>query len=163
MIYNNGIAYFNDLNDLYYNYLLEMGLAINANQYLCYQDSGQILQFKGKFIKASVNNVPVYAGLNDILFDPLHNYGMIATLFGLYLDQCQNADDGDILNGYIAHYIEDNPNDKTMQKVTVKTFGRGEISSNYYHNVFLAYIDCTFRVSGTNVDLSAFDIEYERV
>lgn len=157
---NNGIAMFNDFNDLIYNYFLEMGLCVN-NQYLCFQETRQVLQFKGKYIKASVNGIPVYPGLNDVVFDPAHNYGMMATLFGLFLDQSQDTDDGDILQGYIAHYLEDNA-DRTMQRVTVKTVGRGEISSNFYHNVFLGYIDCTFRVAGTMVDLSVFDVEYPK-
>jgi hypothetical protein len=118
------------------------------------------LQCKGKFIKASVNGIPVYPGLNDIVFDPAHNYGIVSTLFGLFLDMSQVTDDGDILQGYIAHYIEDNA-DRTKQRVTVKTVGRGEISSLYYNNIFLGYIDCTFRVGGTNVDLSMFDVEYK--
>ena len=158
---NNGIAMFNDLNDVIYNYFMEMGLNVRPDQYLCYQDTGVVLQFKGKYIKASVNGIPAYAGLNDIVFDPIHNYGMISNLFGMYLDQCQDTDDGDILGGYIAHYVEDSP-DKERQRVTVKTQAKGEISSLFYKNIFLAYIDCTFRISGTIVDLTPFDIEYER-
>jgi hypothetical protein len=158
---NTGIAMFNDLNDLIYNYFMEMGLNVRPDQYLCYQDTGVVLQFKGKYIKASVNGMPAYAGINDIVFEPIHNYGMISNLFGMYLDMCQDTDDGDLLQGYIAHFVEDDPN-REKQRVTVKTKGRGEISSLYYDNIFLAYIDCTFRISGTIVDLTPFDIEYER-
>jgi hypothetical protein len=50
--------------------------------------------------------MPAYAGINDIVFEPIHNYGMISNLFGMYLDMCQDTDDGDLLQGYIAHFVE---------------------------------------------------------
>lgn len=158
----NGSIAFNNFNELLYDYFIEMDLMIGPDQYVRYAGTNHILQFKGKLIKASYNGQPVYGGLNDVVFDPIHNYGMISTLFGLYLDMCQNSEDGDILQGYIAHYVEDNQM-KDKQRVTVKTNGRGEISSNYYKNVFLAYMDCTFKISGyPNVDLSNFDIDYNK-
>ena len=161
MKYLNGFLIFDNYNEMIYNYLLEMGLVVRQDQYLAYQDSGQVLQYNGKFIKVEYAGQPTYAGLNDVVYDPAHSYGITSTLFGLFLDQSQDTDDGDILQGYIAHYVEDNK-ERDKQRVTVKTVGRGEISSNYYHNIFLAYIDCTFKVSGSNVDLTAFDVEYER-
>ena len=81
-------------------------------------------------------------------------------LFEYYLDKCQNSDDGDQLQGYIAHYIDDDET-KEKQRVVVKTVGRGEISSQFYFNVYLAYIDCLFKIAGYNADLSNFDIKVE--
>lgn len=150
---------FENLNDIILNYFYEMGMSIDKNGYLYDQDLGNNISYKGNMIKASVNGIPVYAGMNEIVFDPVHNYGLISTLFGTYLDKCQNSEDGDILGGYIAHGIEDSKMDKS-QRVCVKTLNRGEIASLYYQNVFLAYIDCTFRIAGYNVDLHPFDIDY---
>ena len=87
-------------------------------------------------------------------------------LFGFYLDKCKNSDDGDILRGYIAHYIEDDPT-KTKQRVVVKTVpveqgGRGLIESEFYFNVYLAFIDCIFRIAGYNPNLQNFDIPPEK-
>lgn len=149
---------FTDLNDLMINYLSEMGLAVDeTTQYLYDQDNGNVLKYKEKNIKVSINGIPAYAGLTDIVFDPFHNYGIVSSLFGHYLDVCKESDDGDLLGGYIAHGVEDNrENDK--QRVVVKTINRGEIASNYYKSVFLAFADCTFRIAGYVVDLSAFDI-----
>lgn len=155
----NGLV-FKDFNDLIFNYFVEMGMSVDANNYLYDQDIGNNIKYKGKMIKACITDTPVYAGMNDILFDPIHNYGLISTLFGTYLDKCQNSDDGDILGGYIAHGIEDDPAKTGKQRVCVKTVNRGEIASNYYNNIFLAYIDCTFKISGYMIDLSPFDIEY---
>ena len=155
----DGTLKFNDVNDLLINYLSEMGLAVDNNQYLYDQENGNILQYKEKYIKVSINGIPAYAGQNDIVFDPYHNYGIVNTLFGMYIDRCQDTDDGDILQGYISHGVEDYPSrDLDRQRVVVKTQGRGEIASNYYRAIFLAFADCTFRVGGYNTDLKEFDV-----
>lgn len=155
----NGLM-FKDFNDLIFNYFSEMGMSVDSNKYLYDQDICNNITYKGKMIKASIDGIPVYAGMNDIVFDPVHNYGLVSTLFGTYLDKCQTTDDGDILGGYIAHGIEDEPNKSGKQRVCVKTVNRGEIASNYYNNIFLAYIDCTFKIGGYMVDLTPFDVEY---
>ena len=163
MYYNNlGMIEFIDLNDLILNYLSEMGLGVLEGGYLYDQDTGIILEYKGAKIKITINGIQAYAGMNELVYDVVRNYGITNSLFGKYLDKCQDTDDGDILQGYIGHFILDS-DDKTMQKVTVRTKGRGDITSKFYKNVFLAFIDCTFRISGYNIDLSAFDIDYDEV
>lgn len=157
----NGTVVFDSLDDLYYELFNEIGLAVGAtDQYLYDQDTGIQLRFKEKFIKASINGQPIYQGKNDIAFDPQKNYSLMNTLFGYYLQKCQNSEDGDMLQGYIAHFIDDNP-ERDKQQVVVKTQGRGNIASSFYSNIFLAYIDCIFRIAGYIPDLSNFDIVYE--
>lgn len=156
----NGTVMFTDIPDMFYDLFTEIGLGINGDSYLYDQDSGVPILFKEKYIKASVNGSPIYAGRNDIVFDPANNYGLISHLFGYFLDKAQNSEDGDTLGGYIAHYIDDDPT-KEKQRVVVKTLSRGEIGSMFYYNIYLAYIDCIFRISGYNVDLSNFDIKEE--
>ena len=161
MIYlPNGTVVFDNIFDMYYDMFSEIGLGINSQQYLYDQDTQIVIQFKEKYIKASINDQPVYAGRNDIVFEPAKNYTLMTRLFEYYLDKCQNSDDGDQLQGYIAHYIDDDEA-KEKQRVVVKTAGRGEISSQFYFNVYLAYIDCLFKIAGYNADLSNFDIKVE--
>lgn len=161
MIYlPNGTVVFDNIFDMYYDMFSEIGLGINSQQYLYDQDTQIVIQFKEKYIKASINGQPVYAGRNDIVFEPAKNYTLMTRLFEYYLDKCQNSDDGDQLQGYIAHYIDDDEA-KEKQRVVVKTAGRGEISSQFYFNVYLAYIDCLFKIAGYNADLSNFDIKVE--
>lgn len=152
----NGTMVFGDINELYYDLFMELGLAIK-NQYLYIQD-GDFLKFGEKFIKTSIDGTPVYPGKNDIIFDPSTNYTLISMIFGYYLDRSQDTEDGDILQGYIAHFIDDNP-ERDKQRVIVRTKGRGDICSKFYYNIYLAYIDCIFTIAGYNVDLSNFDIK----
>ena len=158
--YANGTVGFDNIYDMYYDLFSEIGLGINAQQYLYDQDTQVTIMFKEKYIKASINGQPIYAGRNDVVFEPAKNYTLMARLFEYYLDKCQQSDDGDMLEGYIAHYIDDDET-KEKQRVVVKTVGRGEISSSYYFNIYLAYIDCLFKIAGYNANLSNFDIKAE--
>ena len=158
--YPNGTVGFDNIFDMYYELFNEIGLGINNQQYLYDQDTQTVIMFKEKYIKASIDGQPIYAGRNDIVFEPAKNYTLMTRLFEYYLDKCQNSDDGDILCGYIAHYIDDDET-KEKQRVVVKTVGRGEISSEFYYNIYLAYIDCLFKIAGYNAVLSNFDIKVE--
>lgn len=129
--YANGTVGFENIWDLYYDLFSEIGLGINSQQYLYDQDTQTTIMFKDKYIKASINGQPVYAGRNDVVFEPNKNYTLMARLFEYYLDKCQHSDDGDLLCGYIAHYIDDDAT-KEKQAVVVKTQGRGLIQSDFY-------------------------------
>jgi hypothetical protein len=153
---DNGKMVFDSIPELYYDLLMEIGLAVK-DQYI-YIQGGNFLKCGDKFIKVSLDGSPIYPGRNDIIFDPPNNYALISFLFGYYLDQCQDSEDGDILQGYIAHYIDDD-SAREKQRVVVQTRGRGELCSNFYYNIYLAYIDCIFTIAGYNVDLSNFDVK----
>lgn len=151
----NGKIMFDDMYELYYHLFLEIGLSINSNQYLYDQDTGIPLMYKDKYIKATIVPVPIYAGRNDIVFDPSQNYNLMVSILGYYIDKESNSEDGDNI-GFIAQYIEDNGEE--MQRVVVKT-RNGDFTSQYYHNVFLGYIEVIFLLARSfNVNLSNFDL-----
>ena len=152
----NGTKMYDDIHEVFYDLFMEIGLAVDQNQYIYDQDTMQHIIFKDKYLKVSMCGEPVYPGRNDIAFEPQGNYSLMSTLFGYYLDKAQKSEDGDIIGGYIAHYIDDNE-DKTKQRVVVRSATRGDISSNYYYNIHLAFIDCIFRIAGYSVDLSNID------
>lgn len=152
---------YNNVFDLYYEIFNSIGLAVNRNQYLYDQDTGNVLKFGDKLIKATINpNIPIYAGRNDIVFDPSKNYQLVSTLFGYYIDKTMNSENPELLQGYIAHYIDDNIT-KDKQRIVVKTSGKGEIASRYYYNIYLAYFDCILRIEGFDPDLTNLDIMYQ--
>jgi hypothetical protein len=159
----NGKVYYDNLAEMQYNLFMEIGFAVNAQGYLYDTDNGntQPIKYKDKLIKASVDGTPVYAGRNDVVFEPDKNYGMVNTLFGYFLDKLINTDDEDLhLDGYIAHYIEDDPT-REYQRVVVKTT-HGEIYSDFYLNAYLGYIDSMFKLTHNNVDLHNLDIRVEK-
>lgn len=148
----NGFVIFDDIYEMYYNLFTTIGLAVNQNQYLYDQDNGNIIRFKDKYIKATVQPVTIYAGRNDILFEPARNYQLIIALLGYYIDK--NAEE----IGFIAQYIDE---DKVMEKqrLCIKT-KKGLVQSHFYKNIYLGYIECIFILSGDYmVDLSNFDFD----
>jgi hypothetical protein len=153
----NGRFGFETIYDLYYDLFNEIGISVNNDGLLYDQDTGNLIAFNGKYIKASINGTPVYPGRNDIVFEPQKNYQMLKCLYGLYIDKCTNSEDGDIIGGYIADFIDDS-DDKQKQRVVLRSSEKGDIASDFYFNIYLAYIDNIFRIAGYNVDLSAFDI-----
>jgi hypothetical protein len=161
VIMPNGSLGFDNIYDMYYDLFNEIGLSLNAQTNILYdQDTGNPLMLKDKYIKASIDGRPVYPGKNDIIFEPDKNYPLIKSLYLFYVDKCINSEDGDTL-GYIADYIDDDEA-KEKQRVVIKTKLKGEIYSNFYWQIYLAYIDNIFRIAGYNIDLSNFDVKPEK-
>lgn len=158
-ISGTGAYMFENIYDMNYELFNEMGLGLR-NQCLYDQDTGNLIQIDGKNIKASIDGTPVYAGRNDVPFEPQTNYHLVTCLFGLYLDKCTRVEDEDeepVIKGFIAQCIDDDEA-KEKQRVIVKT-AAGDIVSNFYYQVYLAFFDCVFRIGGYNVDLSNFDFK----
>lgn len=151
----NGKMCFDNVYEMYYNLFIEIGLAINYNQYLYDKDTGIELRFKDKYIKATIQPVEIYAGRNDIIFDPLNNYNLMITLLGYFIDKVNSDEESQHIE-FIAHYTEE-LKEYEMQRVVIKTTS-GDIYSNYYKNVNFGYIECIFILSGnTNYDLRNLD------
>ena len=158
----NGKMFFNDQREMYYELFLEIGLGINRDQYIYDQDTGIVLKFKEKHIKTNLNNNNVYAGNNDIVFDPSTNFNLIVTLFGYYIEK-EQTNDNDI--GYIAQFTEEEAGkvfipkgERFKQRLVIRT-KNGDIYTSYFYNLYLAYIEAIFIISGNNnYDLSNFDI-----
>ena len=161
-MYNpDGTIGFNTFNEMQYDLFSEIGLGINRQSYVYDQDTLEVLRIKDKYIKASVQGEPIYTGKNEVPFDPSKNYSLINYLFSYYLNKAQNSEDGDMIGGYIAHFIDDNET-KDKQRVVVRSAERGDISSDYYFNIYLAYFDCIFRIAGYVPNLHNFDIVEEK-
>ena len=153
---------FKDEFDLVYHLFLEMDLDTDENDYVFDRETLSPLAFNGKRIKASGTPKPLYAGRDDILFD-IYNFNMIKMLFGYIINKA--IQDPDINLQYIADYIEDEPRkrifkeDRLKQRLGLRTADKGDIYSEYYYNICLAYIDMIFKIyDNLNPDLSNFDI-----
>lgn len=151
----NGKILFDDIYEMYYHLFSEIGLAINSDQYLYDQDSMTLLRYKDNFIKATVQPIEIYSGKNDIVFDPVRNYNLMVNLFGYFISKESNSIEGDKIR-FISQYIDDNQT-KDKQRLVVKT-ANGDFASQFYYNIYLAYIECIFLLSGNfTPDLGNFD------
>lgn len=152
IILNNGAIEFGDTCEMYYNLFNEIGLGINAQQYLYDQDTGIVLRYKDKYLKASTTIEPIYAGKSDIVFDPSSNFNCMVTLFGYFIEKIRSTDDFP----YKAQYVEDN-DDRTKQRLVVQTTNGTEYKSEFYNNLYLGFIEVIFQISGFPVNLMNFD------
>jgi len=152
---------YTDMSDVYYDLFLDLGLGLKNGSNLLYdQDTESMLQYKEKYIKGSIDGSPIYVGRNEVAFEPMKNYGLMITLFGYGLDKATKSEDGDLIGGYVANFLDDNE-DRTKQRVVVRSKTYGDIASQFYFNVYLGYIELLFKIFegiDTQVDLSKFDI-----
>lgn len=154
----DGRVMFDDMYEMFYHLFTEIGLSINNNQYLYDQDTGIELKYKDKYIKSTVVPIPIYAGKNDIVFDPVKNYNLMVSLLGYFIDKEANNPEGDRIQ-FIAQYIEDDQN-REKQRVVIKT-RNGDFASNFYRNIYLGYIEIIFILADNFIpNLVNFDCEF---
>lgn len=154
-----GAAYLFDYpGEMFRNLIMEMGLELSSDGYLRDQETKNIIRYKEKYIKVSITPEPAYAGSTDVILELHNSFDIIQKLFGYYLEYAQNTEDGDITGGIIAWFIDELP-DKSKQRVVLRTVNRGDISSDYYFNILLAFCDCIFKISGSNVVLQNLDTD----
>lgn len=154
----NTVIMYDNTYELFYNFFLELGVFVNQQGYLQDSDTNIVLRYNDKFIKASLNpNIPIYPGKTDIAFDPAHNFKLISSLLGYYIDKREASEDPIDYGSQGIFDIRDE-NGIQYHQVFVKTSKGVSYSSKYYHNVYLGFIDCIFKLSGSNVDLSNLDI-----
>ena len=163
MIFNmDGTISFNDVFELNYNLFNTIGLSVNSEQYLYDQDTGIVLKYNDKSIKSATAPMNVYAGKNDVIFDPAENYDMMVKLFGYWLDKEISIGENPKIAPFVSQYIEDNPEDKMKQRVSVCLANGVTYTSRYYNKLYLGYMELIFLVGDDqNVDLSNFDVMLE--
>ena len=155
----NGVYHFDYPGEMFRDMLMEMELEVGPDGCIRDQETKNPLRFKDKYIKCSITPQPIYAGNTDVLLELQNSYSIIEKLFGYYLEYAQNTDDGDVTGGMIGCFFTDELPDKSKRRVALKSRTRGEISSDYYFNTLLAFVDCIFKIAGTQVYLHNFDID----
>ena len=161
MRFNNlGETVFDDVYELYYNLFNAIGLSINYDSKLYDQDSCKELLYNNHFIKAATTPIAIYAGKNDVIFDPYKNYNIMVMLFVYWLDKEAAMNDMNI--GYLSQYIEDNKDTEDQKQRFVLKTNKGEYISKWYYNLWLGYAEIILAISDNiALDLSNLDIKME--
>ena len=161
-----GKTMFTDKGELYYHLLLEMGLGIDKSQHIYDQTSGDILTWKDKYIKCDTNNLPIYAGKNEIIFSLDENFQLFMNLYSHFLNNLTKDEESDII--VVAHYtdyIEDTNKTRLNIKYNSKdgSIVGNVISTSYYSDPWLTYVESIFLLNGNDgFDFSNFDQEREK-
>lgn len=139
------------INNLLYQLMTEIGLEIDSDFRVVDQDDGNVITFKGKCLKVSLDRYrEPFIGRNDILFDPITNSKIMSHLFSYFIHKTSVTE-----GRYFSIFYPVNlPNGATY--IEIKE-GENTLRSNPYMNPCIAYIDLVFRINGEPYDLSMYD------
>lgn len=150
---------FQDVYDLTYNLLSEIGISVLPDGRMIDQDYQCAINFGGSILKANIDPRYIkYAGQGESIFEPLTNVRQVTTLLGYQLDKKQKLEGMEFIS-YYPEEIEDEITGVKYTNLSLK-YGTGfhdVISSRYYFNKCLKYIDLMFMIEGDQVDLHNFD------
>jgi hypothetical protein len=146
---------FNEINyleDLTYALFKEIGLGINEYGFVYDQDTGNVLTYEGKQVKASVDpNHPALA--NDVyaIFDPVFDNKFMMMMLGYYLKKEEAMGNLDPLSfseqvADVPQYNQNNPVKSRKTRITVICSNRVEYNSAYYYQKGLKYSDIILRI-----------------
>lgn len=162
----NKKSMFDTKGELYYHMIVEMGLGIDNQQHLYNQNTGDRLTWRDRFIKCDVNDQPVYAGKNEVIFSLDENFSLFMNMYSYFLDSLTQDEDSDIV--VVAHYSDYNE-DTNLTRVSVKYNNKDGtemgkvIQTSLYYDPWLCYVESIFLLNGNDgFDLHNFDHVRER-
>ena len=161
IITKEGKTMFSTKGELYYHILVEMGLGINKDQHVYDQLTGDLLSWRDRYIKCSIDDQPIYAGKDEVIFSIDENFQLFMNMYSHFLDTLLRDEDSNI--AVVAHYVDyDETSDKN--RVCVKYNSKdgqlvGEmLYTSYYMDPWLCYIESVFLLNGNGgFDFSNFD------
>ena len=116
-ITSDGKTQLSTKGELYYHLLLEMGLALDKLNHLYDQNTGDTLAWKDKYIKCSVDDQPIYAGKDEIIFSLDENFQLFMNLYAHFLDTLAADPDNNIV--VVSYYIDYDEN-LNKSKLSIK-------------------------------------------
>lgn len=151
----DGTMMFEDIYELTYELLTTMEYEIRPDGVIYEPERNAILSLNGNIIKATIRPDDIhYAGQNEIEFDIMRNIRLITMLFGQCLQKKQKEG-----MPFVSYYQEEKEIDSIKYtNLVVKQTTTDFVSTKYYHNKCLKFIEIIFLLDEQPVDLSNFDI-----
>lgn len=144
----------NNTTDLGRALIMEMGLSMDNDHVLYDQDTYTPISYQGKRVKySSTDPDKLYIGEGDVLFDPVHNYHMMLSMLGYYIDKEKEAGNLDAIAPYSI-----TAKDKTTAHGIKCEHGEC-VESDYYHNRCLGICDVILKRSYDDINIHQFDDE----
>ena len=149
---------FQDIYELNYEVLTEMELEVKSDGTIYDSKKGTILSFNGNIIKATIDPRNIhYAGQGEIELDLLNNVRMTTTLFGHYLTKKQEEG-----MPFVSYFPEEkieeiDEGEIKYTRLTLKHDNYHSISSDYFHNKCLKFLDLIFKMEENEANLKNFD------
>ena len=159
--YEHTAIIYENIFELNYVVLNAIGLYSDQAGYVYDQDTREPIMVFGKRLKTSIdpNNIK-YPGNMDIMMDVLRNNQLMKLLLGYQIEKKVANEE----MTYMAQYIDEIKNDPRTA-IVIKYDATRSISSGWYNNNCLGYIDIILRLGSIdsidntpiNIDLLAFD------
>ena len=156
-----GKMMFSSKGELYYHLLLEMGLGLDKANHVYDQTSGDTLAWREKYIKCSVDDQPIYAGKDEVIFSIDENFQLFMSIYAHFLN---NIAEGEDYNFRVtAHYVDFNEEiEKSILTIKIEykdpSFGTKVITTDAYSDAWLCYIESIFLLNDNpGFDLHNFD------
>jgi hypothetical protein len=132
----------------------EIGLEIDDDLNIRDQDTGDLIQYKGKQVKLAESTTR--AAKNEIPFDPINNSQFMANMFGYYTQKLHAEDE----NLSVNIFYQTDKTEEGKSRIEAKVSDNGNnctLSSKEYYNDSLKYAELISKLNGNNIDFSEID------
>lgn len=146
-----------DKNKEFSNIVLqEIGLEVTKDNKVVDQDTQTEIKYKGKSIKYSPVDKPLFIGRNDIEFNPISNINLMNHLFGYYANKLEQEEDRHI---NMTCFSDTGENEKGVAICYETVNGRSNsLKSKEYYNSSVMLTDLISQINGNNsIDYSQYD------
>ena len=154
----NGVQIFDSIYELNYNLINAMELSLNGANQLYDDETGNILEAKGKRIKVSIDpKDEQYAGQGEVILDLLGDIRIVTVLLGFLIDKKQREENLPFTSYFPEEMVDEKTGDKSSN-LTIKFANNSFISTNFWKNKCLKFVELIFMLQEYRVDLRNFDI-----
>lgn len=154
---------FDDVYELNYNIMSSIGIEIYPDGSLYDPDRDTTISYDGKIMKATINPLDIkYAGQGECIFEPLTNVRQMTTLMGYVIDKKVEMEEI-TFQAWYPEEMEDPITGWKFSNITIKTEEGDRISTHYYYNKCLKFIEAIFILGEQEVNLLNFDPIEDRI
>ena len=153
-----GVFIYDNVEELNYAVLNALGLSVMANDGSVFDTELKLpLKFADNVILANINAAHIrYAGEGQVMLDIITNIKMVSDLFGHLLDKIRVMEGKEIASYYPETIIEESTGLR-MVNLTLRFSDNQEISSEYYYNRCLSFVELILKLGEISANIRNFD------
>lgn len=134
--------------------LQEIGLYFDNNGVIIDQDTNVPMKFEDNILLFSNNPVIVSDTKERMIFNPLINFKLMNMMMSYYLQKINYLDG----KYFPIMYTDKEPPEEEKIALHLKDPDNGiHLSTRYYNNIILAYIEALGKINGNDYDLTMYD------
>lgn len=134
--------------------LREIGLYFNNSGLIIDQDTNMPVLYEGNILLFSNNPVIVSDTKERMVFNPLINFKLMNSMMSYYLQKI-HALDGKYFP--VMYTDKEPPEDEKIALHLKNPDEQVHLSTRYYNNIILAYIEALGKINGNDYDLTMYD------